>query len=312
MAVKKVQQVCPVSECGYTGNLASIAGHVSGTKDGSHDWNRLGYDGANHFKQHGDADSRTDPQPVTIGWLTDSHIGKRRGGYGKKRWEIQPEADFLRAIEQIEPFDPDAIVFTGDLFQNDEQGISPEQRRSLSASFERVSNGPTPVYYILGNHAGEDGDAVWASLDLRSPVIHLSEQPQIVGNTALYGVDYHPDSWWETTVPQLKPTSAAFTVLCLHQSVEPYRSPQVADFDLRTVLPKLCTNLDRLSNVVLIGHMHESIDDTISIDEQTVAVSNYGATTRIGKQWDSFEPGSAVITTNADEIDVVHPGAHGC
>lgn len=42
---------CPVVDCDYSGPPASVAGHVSGKKDQSHDWSVLGYDGANDFKR---------------------------------------------------------------------------------------------------------------------------------------------------------------------------------------------------------------------------------------------------------------------
>lgn len=41
---------CPVTGCDYKEEVASVAAHVSGKKDEEHNWENLGYDGANDFK----------------------------------------------------------------------------------------------------------------------------------------------------------------------------------------------------------------------------------------------------------------------
>lgn len=52
---------CPVGDCTYRDAIRSVAGHVSGTHDDAHSWDRLGYDGAREFvmaekrRQRGDA-----------------------------------------------------------------------------------------------------------------------------------------------------------------------------------------------------------------------------------------------------------------
>lgn len=40
---------CPVDGCAYEDAVRSVAAHVSGTDDGDHEWERLGYDGALGF-----------------------------------------------------------------------------------------------------------------------------------------------------------------------------------------------------------------------------------------------------------------------
>lgn len=40
---------CPVDGCAYEDAVRSVAAHVSGTDDGDHEWDRLGYDGALGF-----------------------------------------------------------------------------------------------------------------------------------------------------------------------------------------------------------------------------------------------------------------------
>jgi hypothetical protein len=42
---------CPVTGCTYTGDVKSVAGHVSGKRDSTHDWGVLGYEGARQYKK---------------------------------------------------------------------------------------------------------------------------------------------------------------------------------------------------------------------------------------------------------------------
>lgn len=290
---------CPVGGCSYTGPPASVAGHVSGKKDARHDWNTLGYTGANDYKrsqQSGD----TDPDTARLGWLTDSHIGKSTGGYGTTTWSISPLADLETAIENVAESELDALVYTGDLFHNDRHGITETQRTAVTSALAPLQQREIPILYILGNHARVDGPSAWESLPLDPAAIHLSSTPYEVGNAAIYGVDYHPAEWWDQHTPLLTPTDKEYRVLCLHQSVAPYRSAETAEFNLRHVLRKMSTRLDGLPELVLLGHLHDVIDDELTTFGQTVAVRSYGATTRVGATRDSFAPGGSVLTTEGD------------
>jgi len=287
---------CPVSGCGYTGPAASVAGHVSGKKDDKHDWGALGYNGANHYKRVQN-EKNNETEPATLGWLTDSHIGKTTGGYGKTTWKIQPEEDLANIVSTLDVLDLDAVVHTGDLFHNDRHGISSTQLRRVTSLFEQFQNEGTPILYILGNHAREDGEEAWNSLAVDSEVVHLSTTPYEIGNAAIYGVDFQPTKWWKQNTPRLRPSDTDYKILCLHQSVSPYRSKAASEIDLRQTLSEMSQFIDGLPDMVLLGHLHEVIEDQLSINGHTVSVRNYGATTKLGAKRDSFEPGCALITT---------------
>lgn len=42
---------CPVLDCSYSGTVDSVAGHITGKRNEAHDWNSIGFDGANEFKE---------------------------------------------------------------------------------------------------------------------------------------------------------------------------------------------------------------------------------------------------------------------
>lgn len=284
---------CPVSGCDYSESPASVAAHVSGKKDSLHDWGSLGYSGANEFKR--EYQSEPVSEAVNIGWLTDSHLGKSTGGYGKRNWQLQPFDDLSGIIDTLSIFNLDAVVHTGDLFHNDKAGISDAQLEQVSTLFDQFRHNDVPVLYILGNHAREEGGTAWARLAESGNISHLSTTPYEIGNTALYGIDFHKESWWTQHEPKLQPTNAEYTILCLHQSLEPYRSSNSAEICLQKTLPKLSRLLDEPPDIVLLGHLHECIDEKLEVNGKSVTVRNCGATTRLGKKRDSFDPGFGIL-----------------
>lgn len=300
MTTEEIETTCPVSGCHYTGPPASVAGHVSGKKDAAHDWGRLGYNGANHYKREQRNKSRDETGYATVGWLTDSHIGKETGGYGSYTWDISPLDGFADVAEVLGSASLDIVVHTGDLFHNDKDGISNANKRLMKTLIESNLGDALPIKYIHGNHAREEGEQVWSYFEKHQIAEPLSTDPFVVENSAIYGIDFHSESWWEQSSPRLQPTGADYRILCLHQSVEPYRTAEYSEIDLRTRLPKLSRLIEGVPEFVLLGHMHELINDTLTIEGKEVRVVNSGATTRIGEHRDSFAPTGGLILTKSD------------
>jgi DNA repair exonuclease SbcCD nuclease subunit len=300
------ETACPVSGCSYTGPLASVAAHISGKRDAAHDWGRLGYGGANDYKRKQRKKSKNEPSYATIGWLTDSHIGKVTGGYGNNSWDISPLDGFQEVTEFLGSLNLDSVVYTGDLFHNDKAGISNANQRRVESILESNFGDVLPIYYISGNHARGKGGEVWSEFERHQIAEPLSTDPVVIENTAIYGIDFHKDRWWKQSSPCLQPTNAEYRILCLHQSVEPYRSAGSSEFDLRTRLPKLSRLIEGVPEFVLLGHLHGVIDDTLTIDGQEVRVINPGATTRLGKRQDSFAPSGGLIRPKPDDPEYIH------
>lgn len=294
------ETTCPISGCSYTGPVASVAAHISGKRDVAHDWGRLGYDGANHYKREQRNESKDHTSYATIGWFTDSHIGKETGGYGNNSWDISPLDGLRDVTELLGSFDLDTVVYTGDLFHNDKNGISNANQRLVRSLIESNLDNSIPIKYIQGNHARGAGGKVWSDFEQHQIAEPLSTHPIVIKNTAIYGIDFHKEKWWEQTSPCLQPTNAEYRILCLHQSVEPYRTANSSEIDLRTRLPKLSRLIEGVPEFVLLGHLHEVIDDTLTIDGQEVRVVNVGATTRLGQRRDSFAPSGGLILPKPD------------
>lgn len=304
MTQSREEVSCPVTGCSYRGQPASVAGHVSGKRDERHDWQRLGYDGARHYKrEQSQTQSTEEPTPV-FPIITDSHVGKQAGGYGASNWKIDPLEDletvlgFVDSLHRVDTKEGqllfEQVLYTGDLFQNDRGGISNDDVVAVRAIFEELPTDVLPVLYICGNHARSEGRQVWNEFESAGLAQSLSTTPYVLGNTAIYGIDYHSEQWWESA-PTLEPSSAPLRVLCLHQSVEPFRKSSTAEFDLRTLLPRLSTAIEGVPEVVIVGHMHEIIDEQISVDGQNVRVINAGSTTNIGATEDEIIPGMSLL-----------------
>lgn len=293
---------CPVSGCSYTNSLASVAAHVSGKKDTRHDWPRLGYDGANHYKQEHKSTGTTH-DPTKIGWLTDSHIGKKEGGYGRSTWTINTLDGLNTCIELLMNKEIDSLLYTGDLFHNDRDGISKVGQSMVSELIDQMSLGPIPMKYIKGNHAREEGTRAWESYEKQGIAEPLGTTATRVNDTAVYGIDAHSSDWWASSVPALQPSTAATQILCLHQSIEPFTSSSNAEVDIRSVVPQLSRELSGLPDIVLLGHLHQRIDRTFEITGESVRVLNCGATARLGERRRAFPPTAGLLEIGPGTVE---------
>lgn len=279
--------MCPVDGCRYHGPPASVAGHVSGKQDRAHDWTRLGYQGANHYKRV--QAQRRSQAKTTFGWVSDSHIGKRTGGYGQKEWALRPDEDLARVVRPLYDTIPDAVIHTGDVFHEDSSGVTSQDQSVVQETLERFARMNVPVLYIRGNHMRQESSRVLRRFERTGLLSRLRHVPREIGSVAVYGIDYHERDWCSGSIPRLQPSDTATSILCLHQSLRPYVTHERA-LSLEEVLQRLSRDLRRPPDAVLVGHMHRLIDDVIEINGQTTRVLSCGATTRIGKSWNAFGP----------------------
>lgn len=278
---------CPVEGCEYSGEIASVAGHVSGKRDARHDWQRLGYDGANHFKQvqHQDGSPSEATQVLHI---ADTHIGKDEGGYGSKTWPVDCAEGFSRAIKKAMSLDVDAVFHTGDLFHNDRRGITQDQIIHCEVDLAQLSNADIPFYYILGDHEREEGARCFERFEDAGLAIHLTDAPTLVGdNIALYGVDYEDSEWWERTRwnPDPPPTNRR-SILALHQSLTPLTNSDRPECDAEDILRRTRANSGFQFDAIALGQLHKKIDRQIG----GCRVVCGGATERLGGTKHSFTP----------------------
>jgi predicted phosphodiesterase len=216
--------------------------------------------------------------------LTDSHIGKKTGGYGNSKWDIFPVEQLNDAVRLLSTVDLDTVVYTGDLFHEDSSGVDEQNIESVKEIFGSHLPGVLPIRYIKGNHAKEQGKRIWSQLENEGIAEPLTGYPHEINETAIYGVDhYYDDSEWSDTVSDLRSTDSDYKILCLHQSVE----------EIEERLSGL--SAEELPDLILLGHPHAVIDRKIEVDDKLIQVLCYGSTTRLGNKREEYPPGAALI-----------------
>jgi len=105
---------CPAADCSYTGQPASVAGHVSGKRDDKHEWDRLGYEGANAYKSTLTASTEPPESATHLLHLSDSHLGASLSTDSDYTSENRCLKGFRRAIDVAIDRDVDGVLNTGD------------------------------------------------------------------------------------------------------------------------------------------------------------------------------------------------------
>lgn len=247
---------CPVSDCGYSGHSASVAGHVSGKRGPQHDWNQLGYAGANAYKRSistagGDLQSAT-----SLLHLSDSHLGAVLTETGDYSSNSRCLKGFCRAIDIAIGRKVDAVLNTGDLFHNDRHGIPSAVKESARVQLKRLAEQDIPFYSIDGDHEREMGREVLKAFERDGLVTQLSETPHMVGNgLVLYGRDFTPANRWEsTTWSPTPPPTDRFGIAAIHQSVKPISNSDWPECTVGDIVATVGPSV----HAIAAGHLHRT------------------------------------------------------
>jgi DNA repair exonuclease SbcCD nuclease subunit len=183
--------------------------------------------------------------------ISDTHLGKRQ--YGS---DIRQE-DFAQAFEQAIEIaierDVDAVIHTGDLFDDPVPSL-PTVMRAADA-LKPLEDREIPFYGIVGNHERKN-DEQWLDLLRRtSAAARLSKEPTVVGNVALYGIDAVRPSVWDSIDFALDdpPEEAAWTMLCMHELLSPLTSGKGRVYPASEVIDRAGIELDGLA----LGDLHQ-------------------------------------------------------
>ncbi|MEF8840534.1 MAG: DNA double-strand break repair protein Mre11 [Haloarculaceae archaeon] len=176
----------------------------------------------------------------------DTHLGYRQYHSPERR------RDFLDAFRRVArdavEADVDAVVHAGDLF-HDRRPELPDLLGTLSVLRELDEAG-IPFLAIVGNHETKR-DAQWldlfASLDLGT---RLGAEPVVVGDVALYGLDYVPASRRDDLEYEFDPHDAEFAALVAHGLFEPF---DLGEWDAEAVLDAATVDFDAM----LLGDNHK-------------------------------------------------------
>lgn len=175
----------------------------------------------------------------------DTHIGYQQYHSPERR------RDFLRAFERViddaVDLGVDAVVHAGDLFQDRRPDLTDLQ--GVLGALRRLRAADIPFLAVVGNHE-DKRDQQW--LDLLADLGYaerLGEQPRVVGNLALYGLDYIPPSVRGALDYEFASTDAEYTALVAHGLFEPF---DAGDWDPREILEATSIEFDAM----LLGDNH--------------------------------------------------------
>ncbi|NHN47575.1 exonuclease SbcCD subunit D [Halostella sp. JP-L12] len=175
----------------------------------------------------------------------DTHIGYQQYHSPERR------RDFLRAFEQVvadaREDDVDAVVHAGDLFHDRRPDLRDLQ--GTVAALRSLRDAGVPFLAVVGNHEGKR-DGQWLDLfeDL-GLATRLDDEPQVVGDTAFYGLDYVPESRRDDLDYDFEPHDADHAALVAHGLFEPFA---YADWDTERVLTEATVDFDAM----LLGDNH--------------------------------------------------------
>jgi DNA repair exonuclease SbcCD nuclease subunit len=180
------------------------------------------------------------------------HTGDTHLGYRQYHSPVRRE-DFLAAFERVAAdaveAEVDAVVHAGDLFQ-DRQPALTDVMGALSV-LRRLADAGIPFCGVVGNHESKR-DSQWLDLFERLGVAtRLGTEPVVVGDVALYGLDFVPRSRREGLDYEFDPAppAAEHTALVSHGLFEPFDH---GDWDTRRLLRESPVGFDAL----LLGDDH--------------------------------------------------------
>ncbi|WP_247728353.1 DNA double-strand break repair protein Mre11 [Halovivax limisalsi] len=177
----------------------------------------------------------------------DTHIGYQQYNSPDRR------RDFLAAFDQVATdaieADVDAVVHAGDLFHDRRPGLVDLQ--GTIRVLRRLADADIPFLAIVGNHETKR-DAQW--LDLFADLglaTRLGSEPMLVGDVALYGLDFVPKSRRDALSYDFAPppSGAAHRALVGHGLFEPFAH---ATWETETVLSEASVDFDAM----LLGDNH--------------------------------------------------------
>ncbi|PSQ45420.1 DNA repair exonuclease, partial [Halobacteriales archaeon SW_7_68_16] len=222
----------------------------------------------------------------------DTHLGYRQYNSPERRRDFA-EA-FERVIDDAIRDDADAVVHAGDLFHDRRPDLRDLQ--ATVAALRELADADIPFLGVVGNHEGKR-DGQW--LDLLADLglaTRLNEEPTVIGDLALYGLDHVPPARREALEYEFEPTDADHTALVAHGLFEPFPH---GDWDTDRLLAESPVEFDAL----LLGDDHRP--DTRELDGTWLT---YPGSTERASASEREDRGYNVVTTGDDDISIARRG----
>jgi len=228
------------------------------------------------------------------------HTGDTHIGYRQYHSPVRRE-DFLAAFRQVATdaieADVDAVVHAGDLF-DDRQPALTDVMGALSV-LRTLADAGIPFYGVVGNHESKR-NSQWLDLFERLGVAtRLGSEPVLVGDTAVYGLDFVPRSQREQLSYEFDtpPAAAEHAVLVSHGLFEPFDH---GDWDSRRLVSESPVAFEAL----LLGDDHTP--QTRRLEESGAWLTYCGSTERASAS-ERNDRGYNLVTVG-DEVDIRRRG----
>jgi DNA repair exonuclease SbcCD nuclease subunit len=228
----------------------------------------------------------------------DTHVGYRQYNSPERR------ADFRRGFEAVveDAVDDgvDAVVHAGDLFHDRRPSL--EDVLGVLDGLRRLDDADVPFLAVVGNHEATRGGQ-WLDLFERLGLaVRLGREPSVVGDLALYGLDYVPASRRDALEYAFEPHDADASALVAHGQFAPLTPDVRGDaWDLEAILDASPVAFD----VALLGDDHTPRSATVAGVEATYCGSTErtSASEREGRGYNlvSVADGEVTVTRRALE-----------
>ncbi|WP_049980965.1 DNA double-strand break repair protein Mre11 [Halolamina rubra] len=218
----------------------------------------------------------------------DTHVGYQQYHSPERR------ADFRRAFDAVVDDaveeGVDAVVHAGDLF-HDRRPELPDLMAVLSA-LRRLDDAGIPFLAVVGNHeATRSGE--WLDLfEGTGLATRLDDTPEIVGDTAFYGLDWVPESRRDDLEYEFADHDADHAALVSHGLFTPF---EFGEWDTETVLSESSIEFDAM----LLGDNHKP--DTAEVSGTWVT---YCGSTERASASEEDARGYNLVTFNDGEVDI--------
>jgi exonuclease SbcD len=185
--------------------------------------------------------------------VSDTHLGNRQYGSDVRREDFADS--FEKAIEYAIEQEVDAVIHTGDLFDTRDPRL-PDLNRCIEI-LQPLREADIPFYGIVGNHERKMDDQYLDLINKTGTAKRLGTEPEIINDeVALYGIDAVTKPAWHAQEFQLTaPPEDVFTLLCMHQLLEPPVPELFAEHPLDDVLNRVNIDLDAIA----LGDYHETV-----------------------------------------------------
>jgi len=210
--------------------------------------------------------------------ISDTHLGNRQYGSDIRREDFADA--FRQAIEIAIDEEVDAVIHTGDLFDTRDPRL-PDLNQCIDI-LQQLQSTDVPFYGIVGNHERKMDAQYLDLINKTGTAERLDRTPTVINDeVAVYGIDAVTKPAWHAEDFTLEESpNDAYTILCMHQLLEPLVPEIFAEHHIDDVLDRVNVDLDAIA----LGDYHESVSDR----EQGTKIWYPGSTERCAK--DETEP----------------------